>query len=71
MLLSQGAGLCGKVAGMPLGRIMALLRVFAELSLVKKEKTEDGREIVALVPSDSKKDLMDSPTYRIICRSEQ
>ena len=70
-MLSHGAGLSGKIAGMPLGKMMALLRVFAELGLAKIEKTDDDRELVVPIPTEEKKDLMDSPTYRTICRSDQ
>lgn len=71
VMLSHGAGLSGKIAGMPLGKMMALLRVFAELGLAKIEKTDDDRELVVPIPTEEKKDLMDSPTYRTICRSDQ
>ena len=69
VMLSHGAGLCGKVEGMPLGKMMALLRVFAELGLARTEQKDD-REVIVTVPTEEKKDLMDSPTYRIICRSD-
>ena len=70
VLVSCGAGLSGKIRNMPLGKMMALLRVFAELGLARYEQAEGDREIIVTVPTDEKKDLMDSPTFRAICKNQ-
>ena len=69
VLVSCGAGLSGKIKDMPLGKILALLRVFAELGLAKREQVDGNKEIIVTVPTDTKKDLMDSPTFRAICKN--
>ncbi len=68
VLISCGAGLSGKIKDMPMGKMLALLRVFAELGLTKAEKVDGDREILVTIPTESKKDLMDSPTFRAICK---
>jgi len=70
VLVSCGAGLSGKIKDMPLGKMMALLRVFAELGLAKTQRVEGDRDIVVPVETEGKKDLMDSPTYRAICKDQ-
>lgn len=68
LLVSCGAGLCGKVKDMPLGKMLALIRVFAELGLARAELIDGDKEILVPIPTDTKKDLMDSPTFRAICK---
>ncbi|MBR4798317.1 MAG: hypothetical protein IK049_03560, partial [Oscillospiraceae bacterium] len=68
VMVSSGADLCGKVKDMPLGKMLALLRVFAELNLARTEQIDGNKEIIVTVPTETKKDLMDSPTFRAICK---
>ena len=68
VMVSCGAGLSGKVKDMPLGKMLALLRVFAELGIARSEQADGDRELIVPVPTDTKKDLMDSPTFRAICK---
>jgi hypothetical protein len=53
---------------MPLGKMLALIRVFAELGLARAERIDGDKEILVPIPTDTKKDLMDSPTFRAICK---
>ena len=56
---------CGKYGDLPLGKILALIRVFAELGFITIQ-AENRSAMIRIVQDAPKRDLSESPTYRTI-----